>query len=117
MLIEATEAAMTDLGHPVGGQVFVDVHSRGLPNAAGEYTWGDAPDQNYVHEHGRTILCMSNFADRDKWYGTPRRTFWDDCLAECYARVTGTARQTGAVQLLEATEGNLGGRRPRLELP
>ncbi|RKU40918.1 hypothetical protein DL546_001053 [Coniochaeta pulveracea] len=52
------EAAMTDLGHPVGGQVFVDVHSRGLPNAAGEYTWGDAPDQNYVHEHGRTILYM-----------------------------------------------------------
>lgn len=47
---------------------------------------GDVPYHNYVHEDGRAIICVSNFAKNDPYFETERRMFFSDLLAVSVSR-------------------------------
>ncbi|KAI1174466.1 hypothetical protein F4777DRAFT_599491 [Nemania sp. FL0916] len=62
---DVTEGQLVREGHFDDDYAFVQVYSVGGP--PGEET----PYQNYIHAKGRAILCMSNYAEKDYFYGTP----------------------------------------------
>ncbi|KAK4180347.1 hypothetical protein QBC36DRAFT_172784, partial [Triangularia setosa] len=41
--------------------------------------------QNYIHEDGKAILCMSNYLKDDDLYKfkSPNQIFWSDMLSVC----------------------------------
>lgn len=69
---------LTDLGLPNNGYKLIQAFNVPRTN--------HTPYQNYVHEDGKAILCMFNYAHLDNLYGS-RRMCWSDIMAACCARV------------------------------
>ncbi|KAL7948523.1 hypothetical protein V8C42DRAFT_342550 [Trichoderma barbatum] len=44
-------------------------------------------ENNYIHDEGKVILCMYNFAVKDRLFGKPGRLFWSDLMATCYSQM------------------------------
>ncbi|KAK7425897.1 hypothetical protein QQZ08_007611 [Neonectria magnoliae] len=88
-LDEPTEAAidpgqrkyLVDTGLPTSDYVFALVTNPGSGKS-------QPPYQNYVHSQGRVILCMNNYADRDRFYKEPEQVYWTDLMAVTLHRVT-----------------------------
>ena len=74
------EPAFEEIGHPVSDYCFVYIsnldHAPTNPSASPEPI-----AQNYVHVGGKALLCINNFAKRDRLRGRPERMFWSDMMA------------------------------------
>lgn len=55
---------------------------------------GEVPYQNYIHREGRAILCMSNYATHDRYFGTPERLYWPDLMAVSISRLMAVHKGT-----------------------
>lgn len=63
-----------DANQPQTGYLLACVDSRDPP-------YNDPPYQNYIHQDGKSILCINNCAARDR--NQPRWIFWSDVMAAC----------------------------------
>ncbi|GAB1316350.1 hypothetical protein MFIFM68171_06560 [Madurella fahalii] len=81
------EKALAEDGHLGDDYVFAEVVNINLP---GRSEANGRPYQNYVDANGKALLCISNFADRDRLFGRQERIFWSDLMALCCAKVMAT---------------------------
>lgn len=54
----------------------------------------EAPYQNYIHREGRAVLCMSNYAANDRYWGTSERVYWPDLMAVSISRLMAVHKGT-----------------------
>ncbi|KAH8893873.1 hypothetical protein GQ53DRAFT_821748 [Thozetella sp. PMI_491] len=78
-----TEDSLANANHPRDDYVFIEVHN----SSFGTSGHSQSMYQNYVHSGGKALLCMNNFANRDRFYRQPGQMFWSDLMAVCCSRV------------------------------
>ncbi|PNP58895.1 hypothetical protein THARTR1_01143 [Trichoderma harzianum] len=72
------EKSVSELGHPLTDYCLA---------VAGNVPCSEVPPyQNYIHDKGKAILCMHNFAAQDRLFGKPGRLFWSDLMAACFSQ-------------------------------
>jgi hypothetical protein len=81
----ATELSLQQSGCPTDNYTFICVENLGSPARGVEPAY-----QNYVHAGGRALLCMNNFAERDRLRRVGEWLFWSDLLAMYAASCRGT---------------------------
>lgn len=79
MLPDEVKPWIAENGCPLNGYSLVGVHN--VPNP------GEPLYNNYIHESGSAILCMSNFKENDVQNGQPGQMFFSDLLAASCCRV------------------------------
>ncbi|KAL6697433.1 hypothetical protein J3F84DRAFT_407087 [Trichoderma pleuroticola] len=61
----------------------------------------EPPYQHYLHDEGKAILCMNNFARQDQLFGKPGRLFWSDLMAVYFSQtMTACGRDTNGLEAI-----------------
>ncbi|KAK3311092.1 uncharacterized protein B0T15DRAFT_507686 [Chaetomium strumarium] len=72
---EVRMKALKSLDHPISVYAFVRVGNHPFTDS------DEAPYENYVHAHGKVIICYWNFLAGDELRGRPERIWWSDIMA------------------------------------
>jgi hypothetical protein len=82
---------MNDLGQTENGYVWIEIGNSG-PSSDDQTAY-----QNYIHKDGQFILCMNNYAKRDRVRDTEQGLVWSEIMAVCCSRVGQDFRNLQAI--------------------